>query len=175
MARDRAGHLAAATSTGGTFLKRPGRVGDSPIIGAGTYADDGKVPASLVGITVLETDGKNPANIAVLELLKSKGALLKAQSFEHSYPHCWRSKTPVVFRAMDQWFVGLDRLVAVIGVVDALVAVDVARNAGPGGNGGRPQLAGNPGERRRSDEAEDMIARPCPGIDRRQVDAVDTC
>jgi isoleucyl-tRNA synthetase len=75
----------------------------------GTYADDGKVPASLVGITVLETDGKNPANIAVLELLKSKGALLKAQSFEHSYPHCWRSKTPVVFRALDQWFVGLDR------------------------------------------------------------------
>jgi beta-aspartyl-peptidase (threonine type) len=40
VARDRAGHLAAATSTGGTFLKRPGRVGDSPIIGAGTYADD---------------------------------------------------------------------------------------------------------------------------------------
>ena len=80
-----------------------------PVRDDGTYADDGKVPASLVGITVLETDGKNPANIAVLELLKSKGALLKAQSFEHSYPHCWRSKTPVVFRALDQWFVGLDR------------------------------------------------------------------
>ena len=52
-----------------------------PVRDDGTYADDGKVPASLVGITVLETDGKNPANIAVLELLKSKGALLKAQSF----------------------------------------------------------------------------------------------
>jgi isoleucyl-tRNA synthetase len=80
-----------------------------PVRDDGTYADDGKVPAALVGITVLETDGKNPANIAVLELLKSKGVLLKAQSFEHSYPHCWRSKTPVVFRALDQWFVGLDR------------------------------------------------------------------
>ncbi|MCX6920452.1 MAG: isoleucine--tRNA ligase [Verrucomicrobia bacterium] len=80
-----------------------------PVRDDGTYADDGKVPASLVGITVLETDGKNPANIAVLELLKTKGALLKAQAFEHQYPHCWRSKTPVVFRALDQWFVGLDR------------------------------------------------------------------
>jgi isoleucyl-tRNA synthetase len=62
-----------------------------------------------VGVTVLETDGKNPANIAVLGLLKEKGALLKSQSFEHQYPHCWRSKSPVVFRALDQWFVGLDR------------------------------------------------------------------
>jgi isoleucyl-tRNA synthetase len=80
-----------------------------PVRNDGTYADDGRVPASLVGVTVLETDGKNPANIAVLELLKAAGALLKAQGFTHSYPHCWRSKTPVIFRAMDQWFVGLDR------------------------------------------------------------------
>lgn len=40
VALDRAGHLAAATSTGGTRMKRAGRVGDSPLIGAGTYADD---------------------------------------------------------------------------------------------------------------------------------------
>lgn len=80
-----------------------------PVRDDGTYADDGKVPPSLVGITVHETEGKNPANIAVLALLKEKGALLKVKTFEHSYPHCWRSKTPVVYRAMDQWFVGLDR------------------------------------------------------------------
>ena len=80
-----------------------------PVRNDGTYADDGRVPPSLVGVTVLETDGKNPANLAVLELLKAAGALLKAQGFTHSYPHCWRSKTPVIFRAMDQWFVGLDR------------------------------------------------------------------
>jgi len=80
-----------------------------PVRNDGTYADDGRVPAALVGVTVLETDGKNPANLAVLELLKAAGALLKAQGFNHSYPHCWRSKTPVIFRAMDQWFVGLDR------------------------------------------------------------------
>ncbi len=40
VARDGRGHLAAATSTGGTFMKLPGRVGDTPLIGAGTYADD---------------------------------------------------------------------------------------------------------------------------------------
>jgi beta-aspartyl-peptidase (threonine type) len=49
VARDARGHLAAATSTGGTFLKRPGRVGDSPLIGAGTYADDLLAAVSATG------------------------------------------------------------------------------------------------------------------------------
>jgi len=40
VARDESGHLAAATSTGGTLLKLPGRVGDSPLVGCGLYADD---------------------------------------------------------------------------------------------------------------------------------------
>jgi isoleucyl-tRNA synthetase len=38
-----------------------------------------------------------------------EGRAAQGAGFEHSYPHCWRSKTPVVFRALDQWFVGLDR------------------------------------------------------------------
>jgi beta-aspartyl-peptidase (threonine type) len=50
VARDRHGHVAAATSTGGTFFKREGRVGDTPIIGAGTYADDGAGAASATGL-----------------------------------------------------------------------------------------------------------------------------
>jgi beta-aspartyl-peptidase (threonine type) len=49
VARDRAGHLAAATSTGGTAGKRPGRVGDSPVIGAGTYADNQTCAVSTTG------------------------------------------------------------------------------------------------------------------------------
>lgn len=49
VARDRAGHLAAATSTGGMIAKRPGRVGDSPIPGAGTYADDASAAVSATG------------------------------------------------------------------------------------------------------------------------------
>jgi len=49
VACDREGHVAAATSTGGLFLKMPGRVGDTPIIGAGTYADDEAGAASCTG------------------------------------------------------------------------------------------------------------------------------
>ncbi len=49
VARDARGHLAAATSTGGTSMKRPGRVGDTPVIGAGTYADDRLAAVSCTG------------------------------------------------------------------------------------------------------------------------------
>lgn len=50
VAIDGAGHLAAATSTGGTTGKLPGRVGDSPLIGCGTYADDMKAAVSCTGL-----------------------------------------------------------------------------------------------------------------------------
>jgi beta-aspartyl-peptidase (threonine type) len=49
VARDERGHLAAATSTGGTFLKRPGRVGDTALVGCGTYADDRLAAVSCTG------------------------------------------------------------------------------------------------------------------------------
>ncbi len=49
VARDREGHLAAATSTGGMVMKRPGRVGDTPIVGCGTYADDSLAAVSCTG------------------------------------------------------------------------------------------------------------------------------
>ncbi|MDR2512226.1 MAG: isoleucine--tRNA ligase [Puniceicoccales bacterium] len=80
-----------------------------PVNDAGVYIDDGKVPPGLVGVSVLERDGKCPANVAVLKMLEERGALLKLEYIQHQYPHCWRSKTPVIFRAMDQWFVALDR------------------------------------------------------------------
>src|SRR5213078_2966941 len=49
VARDKSGNLAAATSTGGTTNKRPGRVGDSPVIGAGTYANNATCAVSATG------------------------------------------------------------------------------------------------------------------------------
>ncbi len=49
VALDAAGHLAAATSTGGTIMKRPGRIGDTPLIGCGTYADDRLAAVSCTG------------------------------------------------------------------------------------------------------------------------------
>jgi isoleucyl-tRNA synthetase len=86
-----------------------------PVGDDGRYLDDGRVPADLVGLTTLETvedlakKRTSPANIGVLKKLDAAGALLAKQKFTHSYPHCWRSKTPIVFRAVDQWFVSLDR------------------------------------------------------------------
>jgi L-asparaginase / beta-aspartyl-peptidase len=50
VALDQAGNLAAGTSTGGTVLKMPGRVGDSPIIGAGTYANNESCAISATGV-----------------------------------------------------------------------------------------------------------------------------
>ncbi|MFA6959979.1 MAG: isoleucine--tRNA ligase [Opitutaceae bacterium] len=86
-----------------------------PVGADGRYVDDGQVPADLVGITTLETvediaaKKPSPANLAVLKKLAGAGALLAKAKYTHSYPHCWRSKTPIIFRAVDQWFVGLDR------------------------------------------------------------------
>jgi isoleucyl-tRNA synthetase len=47
------------------------------------------------------------ANAAILELLEERGALLHHEQYLHSYPHCWRHKTPIIFRATPQWFVSM--------------------------------------------------------------------
>lgn len=80
-----------------------------PVNDQGEYDDDGQIPEFLVGASVLESDGWVPANGKVLKALDEAGALLKKKKISHSYPHCWRSKTPVIFRAVDQWFVALDK------------------------------------------------------------------
>jgi len=86
-----------------------------PVGDDGRYLDDGQVPADLVGLTCLETvedlaaKKPAPANLAVLKKLAEAGALLAKAKYTHSYPHCWRSKTPIIFRAVDQWFVSLDK------------------------------------------------------------------
>ena len=48
------------------------------------------------------------ANKPILELLRSRGALMHAEKFEHSYPHCWRCHNPIIFRATEQWFVSME-------------------------------------------------------------------
>lgn len=48
------------------------------------------------------------ANPEVIKVLTEKGALLQAEKITHSYPHCWRHKTPVIFRATQQWFITMD-------------------------------------------------------------------
>jgi isoleucyl-tRNA synthetase len=48
------------------------------------------------------------ANPHIIELLRSRGLLLYASDFTHSYPHCWRCHNPVIFRATPQWFISMD-------------------------------------------------------------------
>jgi len=66
-----------------------------------------QMPRELVGKSILEKHGKSDANVAVLHELRTRGALLHEENYQHSYPYCWRSKTPIIFRAMDQWFFNL--------------------------------------------------------------------
>jgi isoleucyl-tRNA synthetase len=49
------------------------------------------------------------ANEAIVEMLRERGVLLHSESYQHSYPHCWRHKTPIIFRATPQWFVSMQR------------------------------------------------------------------
>ncbi|MGQ6211365.1 isoleucine--tRNA ligase [Serratia sp. IR-2025] len=49
------------------------------------------------------------ANDLIVDLLREKGALLHVEKFLHSYPCCWRHKTPIIFRATPQWFVSMDQ------------------------------------------------------------------
>lgn len=49
------------------------------------------------------------ANPKITELLQEKGALLAHEKLNHSYPHCWRHKSPIIFRATPQWFVSMDQ------------------------------------------------------------------
>ncbi|MBI5384433.1 MAG: isoleucine--tRNA ligase [Verrucomicrobia bacterium] len=67
-----------------------------------------QMPAHMLGKSILEKHGKSDANEVVLHELRVKGALVHQENYHHSYPHCWRSKTPVIFRAMDQWFIKID-------------------------------------------------------------------
>jgi len=50
------------------------------------------------------------ANDAVIEVLKSAGRLVAHLPYRHSYPHCWRHKTPVIFRATPQWFISMEKM-----------------------------------------------------------------
>src|SRR6185436_5247624 len=48
------------------------------------------------------------ANPLIVAHLAERGALLKGDTITHSYPHCWRCKNPVIFRATEQWFISMD-------------------------------------------------------------------
>ncbi len=77
----------------------------------GDFPAEQQMPPTMVGKSILEKHGKSDANEAVLHELRARQALLHQENYHHSYPHCWRSKTPIIFRAMDQWFIEIDHAV----------------------------------------------------------------
>ncbi len=72
----------------------------NPVLATGVFAPDTFVVA---GIHVSKADQ------AIIEVLANKEALVFQETIKHSYPHCWRHKTPVIFRATPQWFIAMDK------------------------------------------------------------------
>ena len=72
----------------------------SPVDAGGKYTDE--VPAELVGEHIFK------ANPRIIAMVRESGYLFHEFSFSHSYPHCWRCKKPVIFRATEQWFIAVD-------------------------------------------------------------------
>jgi isoleucyl-tRNA synthetase len=74
----------------------------SPVDDRGRFVESPSVLPVYAGKSVFE------ANPIIVELLRERGALVKTENVEHSYPHCWRCHRPVIFRATEQWFINLD-------------------------------------------------------------------
>ncbi|MEX2497994.1 MAG: isoleucine--tRNA ligase [Wenzhouxiangellaceae bacterium] len=96
-----------------------GRVYDLPVVnpidGKGVFLED---TPEVGGEFVWK------ANDRLVDILRKKGALLCAEPFAHSYPHCWRHKTPTAFRTTPQWFISMDQARL---RVDALAAIERVR------------------------------------------------
>lgn len=87
------------------LLERYGAAQINPVDGRGVYLP------STPAFGTLELAGLHiwKANDAIVEALRDSGALLAASKLEHSYPHCWRHKTPIAFRATPQWFISMEQ------------------------------------------------------------------
>ncbi|PPU34626.1 isoleucine--tRNA ligase [Xanthomonas arboricola] len=99
------------------LLERYGAAQINPVDGRGVY-----LPSTPpLGGTVLAGLHIWKANDIIIEALRDTGVLLAASKMEHSYPHCWRHKTPIAFRATPQWFISMEQANL---RADALKAID---------------------------------------------------
>ncbi len=80
--------------------RRYGLAVDNPVGGDGRF---------LPGTALFAGEPVDQANEHILEVLEAHGTLLHRATLTHSYPHCWRHKTPIIFRATPQWFIGMER------------------------------------------------------------------
>ncbi len=75
----------------------------SPVDDHGRFTDEASLP-NLTGKYVFD------ANADIVNLLRERGCCSVKQNFHHSYPYCWRSKTPIIFRNVEQFFIRIDEL-----------------------------------------------------------------
>jgi len=83
-----------------TVGQRYGLAVDNPVASNGVFIDGTPLVA---GLFVRKADEP------IIEALKSGDRLMKVAHFDHSYPHCWRHKTPLIFRATPQWFISMEK------------------------------------------------------------------
>jgi len=109
-------HIAPGHGADDYFLGRQhGLETFSPVDDRGCLTAECGVP-ELAGLYVFK------ANPKIVELLQSLGRLWAQEDYVHDYPHCWRSKTPIVFRSVRQWFIQVDAFRA-----EALAEIDRVR------------------------------------------------
>jgi len=104
-------HVSAEDGTGAVHTA-PGH-GQEDFIAGRQYGLEVLNPIDARGVFLPDTEtfaGQHiwKANQTITELLRERGVLLASDSLRHSYPHCWRHKSPVAFRATPQWFIGMD-------------------------------------------------------------------
>jgi isoleucyl-tRNA synthetase len=95
--------------------RRYGLEVDNPVGGDGRF---------LPGTPLFAGEQVFDANAHVIKVLHDNGRLLKDEPYHHSYPHCWRHKTPVIFRATPQWFISMEQAGLRKGALDAISHVD---------------------------------------------------
>jgi isoleucyl-tRNA synthetase len=105
---------AAGKSGTGAVHTAPGHGADDFHIGK-AYGLEIYCPVDNAGRFTPEVEywaGENifKANPQIVEFLRDSGALLFSEKYSHRYPHCWRCKNPVVFRATPQWFISMDEI-----------------------------------------------------------------
>jgi isoleucyl-tRNA synthetase len=110
-------HVSAEDGTGAVHTA-PGHGADDFTVGQ-QYGIVAATPANVLnpvgangvylpGTPIFEGQHIWKANDAIIELLRERGVLLAAAKITHSYPHCWRHRTPIVFRTTPQWFIAMD-------------------------------------------------------------------
>jgi len=105
-------HVTTDTGTGAVHTA-PAHGQDDYVVGL-KYNLPVECPVDGKGVFIASTKGISgefifKANSTIIEMLKSQGTLIKHEPITHSYPHCWRHKTPVIFRATPQWFVSMTK------------------------------------------------------------------